>query len=636
MKGMKIKNALSRLALHRWGVYAILALLCVLIYGRTVYFDYALDDAIVIYENAFTKKGIKGLVDIFTHDSFYGFFGEDKSDLVSGGRYRPLSIAMFAVEYELFGRSPAVGHLINVLVYFVLCVLLYHFIRAFSQAVGYEMVRAGAMGLVGAVVFALHPVHVEVVSNIKGRDELLALLASLATLYAVLQYHRTGRGIYLLVMAVMYFLALLSKEISVVVLPWALVVMYLLGSTRRVMMKVVGVLGLAFVVYLVLRLAVVGWGMGKPPMEMMNNPFIKVVDGRYVLMTPWERMASILYVMWEYARLSWFPLVLTHDYYPRYIPVVGVDDWRVWAGVLWIGVLFVGLAYFLRKRHLMALAVALYVLPLVIVGNVFFPIGTHMGERFLFFSSAGIAFAVGWMYEIFGGRWKNWLRAAVLLWAVFLLWRSVARVPVWKDDFTLFTHDVRISKNSAKANNAAAGALITRALKMEESPQRDSMLRRALFYTDRALHIHPAYASAHYLRGLALYGLKRYDASIEALRTAISYKMHDREFRDALYSILLEAGKEMGEKRNDPEAAMRYFLEAEKLRNDDAELYRLMGVAMGVMGQYRKSIQYFRRALALDATQAELYKNLGISYRFLNMLDSSEYYFMEYQRRTNK
>jgi|GEM_PF-4477020 len=92
----------------------------------------------------------------------------------------------------------------------------------------------------------------------------------------------------------------------------------------------------------------------------------------------------------------------------------------------------------------------------------------------------------------------------------------------------------------------------------------------------------------------------------------------------------------MGEKRNDPEAAMRYFKEAEELRDDDAELYRLMGVAMGVMGEYRKSIQYFRRALALDASQAELYKNLGISYRYLNLLDSSEYYFREYQRRLKK
>jgi len=477
MKWKSTSNGLYLLAHNRWGVYAVLAVLCAVIYGRTVFYDY-------IYQNAFTKKGIEGLVDIFTHDSFYGFFGEDKSDLVSGGRYRPLSLAMFAIEYEIFGRTPAVGHLINVMVYFLLCVLLYHFIRLFAQRMGYGRVRAESMGLIGAVVFAVHPVHVEVVSNIKGRDELLALSSSLATLYAVLRYDRTGRGIYLLLMAGLYFAALLSKEISVVVMPLALLMLYVMGSVKRTMRNVFGALVVVFVGYFLLRLAVVGWGMGKMPMEMMNNPFIKVVEGRYELMSVWERVASITYVLWEYGRLSWLPWVLTHDYYPRHIPVVGFGDWQVWAGVLWIGVIIGSLVYTVRKRHYMAMAVALYMLPLLIVGNIFFPIGTHMGERFMFFSSAGIAFAVGWMYEMLGGGRRVWLQGLILLWVAFLLWRSVTRVPVWKDDFTLFTHDVHISKNSAKANNAAAGALLTRALKMGEGPQRDSMLRRALFYTE--------------------------------------------------------------------------------------------------------------------------------------------------------
>ena len=64
----------------------------------------------MITSNDLTLKGFSGIGDIFSNDAFVGFFGKEK-DLVAGGRYRPLTHAMFAIEYELFGNSPFVGHL---------------------------------------------------------------------------------------------------------------------------------------------------------------------------------------------------------------------------------------------------------------------------------------------------------------------------------------------------------------------------------------------------------------------------------------------------------------------------------------------------------------------------------------------
>ena len=59
----------------------------------SITYDFVLDDQIVITSNDFTKKGVKGIADIFANDSFTGYFGEQK-DLVAGSRYRPLSIAI--------------------------------------------------------------------------------------------------------------------------------------------------------------------------------------------------------------------------------------------------------------------------------------------------------------------------------------------------------------------------------------------------------------------------------------------------------------------------------------------------------------------------------------------------------------
>ena len=65
------------------------------LYGNTLNHDYALDDAIVITKNEFTKQGFRGISNILAYDSFTGFFGKEKQ-LVDGGRYRPLSIITFA------------------------------------------------------------------------------------------------------------------------------------------------------------------------------------------------------------------------------------------------------------------------------------------------------------------------------------------------------------------------------------------------------------------------------------------------------------------------------------------------------------------------------------------------------------
>src|SRR6185436_11485805 len=73
-------------------------LLAIPLYGNTLGNRYALDDGLFITNNAYTKSGIRGIPNIFTHDSFQGYFGDEKKNLISGGRYRPLSIATFALE----------------------------------------------------------------------------------------------------------------------------------------------------------------------------------------------------------------------------------------------------------------------------------------------------------------------------------------------------------------------------------------------------------------------------------------------------------------------------------------------------------------------------------------------------------
>jgi tetratricopeptide (TPR) repeat protein len=84
---------------HQW----IIFLFAFLLYSNTIGNKYAIDDVMVIQDNKYTRKGFNGMYGIWFFDTFNGFFGDQKN-IVSGGRYRPFTVATFALENQLFGK----------------------------------------------------------------------------------------------------------------------------------------------------------------------------------------------------------------------------------------------------------------------------------------------------------------------------------------------------------------------------------------------------------------------------------------------------------------------------------------------------------------------------------------------------
>src|SRR5690606_20622125 len=107
-----------------WKEALLIPALAFSVYWLCLPYGYVLDDQIVITKNNFTQEGIDGIWDILSTESFTGYFGAQK-DLVAGARYRPLSIVTFAIEQSIFGDSPFVRHLVNILLYCALGLLLF-------------------------------------------------------------------------------------------------------------------------------------------------------------------------------------------------------------------------------------------------------------------------------------------------------------------------------------------------------------------------------------------------------------------------------------------------------------------------------------------------------------------------------
>ena len=108
----------------------ILFFISFFLYANTLTHQYALDDGIVITQNEYVKKGVSGIPDILSKDTFRGFFKkEGKDKLVAGGRYRPLTLVLFAIIYQIAGDNAFLFHLVSILSFAALVVLIYTCIK---------------------------------------------------------------------------------------------------------------------------------------------------------------------------------------------------------------------------------------------------------------------------------------------------------------------------------------------------------------------------------------------------------------------------------------------------------------------------------------------------------------------------
>ena len=618
-------NLLTEFKWHGWMVFIFGAFL----YLNTITHDFTQDDAIVIYDNMYTTQGLSGLKGIFTKDTFFGFFKEEgKAKLVSGGRYRPFTPAMFAFEYQLVGKNPWLGHFLNILLYGFLCLMVYKLLISLicykddSESKRYLVLAA-------ALIYAAHPIHTEVVANIKGRDEIMSMLGSIIALYSVLKYIDLKQTKYVLIAVISFFVAFLSKENTITFLAVVPVALYFfrdLSATSAIGKSIILLVPTIF--FLLIRAAVLGNDFGGAPLELMNNPYLKFINGAYVPFDSGEKMATIIYTLGKYVQLLIFPHPLTHDYYPRHIDIKSFSDIYVLLSLVLYGFIAFFAIIGLKTKSLPVFTAAYFLITLSIVSNIVFPIGTNMSERFMFMPSLGFAIFVAFLLEKFVyqklGKKVFFIVLGILL-SLYAL-KTVTRNNVWKSDYSLFTTDVNTSVNSAKVLNASGGALTTEAFKEKDAAKKKEMLTQALVYLNRAVEIHPHYKNAYLIMGNANYYLNEYEKGVNAYQEALEL---DPNFKDAYTNLavsLRDAGRQAGEKQNDLVKAESYLSRSFQLSPNDPETLRLLGVMNGIKGEHKEAIKYFEKVVNIDPKNAGGYLNLSLAYKNTGDMINAEKY----------
>ena len=422
----------------------LLAGACVLAYANGLTGAFVYDDKAVVRDNPRIRSP-QHVDEILTTQYFGGKRG-------TGTAYRPALLLSFAAQWWIHGGEPVAFHAVNLFLHVLATLLLARLLLRI------DLPPPTAFG--AALLFAVHPIHVEAVTSVVGRGETQAaacvlgfLLLSLCAVDGVAR-----RRLALAAALVLYLVANLTKE-SAAVAPALLFLLLAwradggLGTRLSVALRrgLPVYAGAAAVLAGVFRLrALVLGGAIKA-----SATGIFELENPLAPLGPWSRAANACAIFLRYLGTMVFPLRLHSDASAWSIRVLTPRDAAFWAAPLLLGGLVAAALQRFSSRSVAALGFLFLCVASLPTSNLLFPTGTIFAERLAYLPSAGFCLiAASWIVGRSPGmaalpRWRAGALAAV---ALLLAARTLFRNPVWSSDEALFTDMVRVSPESAKAH----------------------------------------------------------------------------------------------------------------------------------------------------------------------------------------
>lgn len=578
----------------------VVALLGFLLYANTLTNDYCLDDYSVIKDNYVVKQGTKGIPTLLKTNYRYGYW------MSKGTLYRPLTMVMFALEWQMVPDQPFWGHLINILFFAWSGWLLFQFLaRLFGDHYPW-------LPLVVSLIFIAHPVHTEVVANIKSRDEIMAFFLGLAGLFYLVKYVDTGKLLHVVFSILLYGLSLFAKESAITWLAIYPLTIWFFRHTQRKKMGAVALYLIPTLIFLGLRRSIIGGGVNVAGVSILDNFFAQAEGTSYY--------GSALYMVFRYLKVLFLPTELVSDLGFNQIPVTGLGNVAVVSMIL----LILGAGYFVarafiqkaEKPNILAYGILFFAITFSIYSNLLVTIGSSYGERFLYIPSLGFALVAGYGLYWLAQKLKKPLTPQIsnpvfiglLLLLLAYTVKTIKRNKDWYDSGTLYAADVVKSPNSAKLNYHHGMELGKKGNQMK-GQQQLNQYRKALSFFEKAISIYPKYADAYGLKGLYYFKLKDFDKAMEAYHLAIKYNANNATVYNNMGIIYFQKG--------DVQNAEKVYKLALKYNPRFVDAYRNLGAVYGSTKRFAQAIEQFKKGLQYDPNNQTLLKYIGTAYRDL-------------------
>ncbi len=454
--------------------------LIVLVFGlnlNTLWNDYAVDDVIVMTQNKYVEKGIAGIPDILTNHLFSGYSGSGPA--LSEKRYRPVAQITYAMEHQFCGNNPLVSHSINVLLFVILIFVLYKLLHEhiFKN-------QHPDLAFIVCLIFTVHPIHSEVIANVKSRDELICFLMVLLSLYYFAKYENKKTWKFLALAISAFFVALLSRESATTfIIGLPLFIYFFFNKNLKKALWYAIPLICAFVVYFIIRHLIIQGNQQTAALDILNSPFMND--------SATQAFASKIVILCKYLFVLIFPFQLSSDYGYNQIPYVQLISASFIASLL----LLVGLIAFaifpFKRKSLISFSILYFFVSISLASNLVVDIGTPFSERLLF--QASLAFCIVLAYFYLEARKRLKLAPDLILLLVLSLFsfKTFCRNSEWKNNETLYSHDIQTSPNSLRLNLFWVESNLKSAGAESNLEKRKEDFKKAIEFANHSLELQP-------------------------------------------------------------------------------------------------------------------------------------------------
>ncbi len=491
--------------------------------------------------------------------------------------YRPLQFACYWILYRIGGPNPALFHLLNLLLYAVSVLLVYRVARAL---LAHEFVS-----LVGALLWALHPVHVEAVTWISALPDVgfafFALLAFLCFLRA--EHYAEARRIYHVPAVLLFFIALFFKEMALSFTILLFAYWFYLGKPESWWRRLERWLpyAAATLAYIVIRHHVLGYltqsgHLWKVPLRVFGAAFGLMGQDTKILIWP--------------VHLNVFRIF--H---------LGPSLLSPWP---WITILaLIGTVWLRRREPSLAFLISWWpvtLIPVLDIRQLSFP---QLADRFLYFPSVGPSLAAVYVILIWLPQCFHQEKlvpaagCALGLVMVFYAAQTVRAIPNWRDNRALVDYSLTQSPNSPLL-------LMARGV-VREYEHGD--LDGALADYNRARELNqrsswPLNMDHDYFLAVGRIALRKanVEEAIEDFKKAQRAAPDSSQPSDALGAIYFPKGEYA--------KASEYFQRSVKVDPEDLTAHFYLGACWMKLGMYRDAASEFHTAREIDPKYWQAYE----------------------------
>jgi hypothetical protein len=546
--------------------YLIIGLLVATVYVPNFTGTFILDDNPLIKNNSFLKAE-KTLGSYFVQED--GITGDRK--LPHTGYYRPLINLTYWLDYKLWGMNAPGFRITNLILHLISAFILFHTIILLLND------RGAAFW--ATILFALHPVNTESVSFIAARNNILATLFVLTSLYFYITSWEKGSYCALFISLISFVGAVFSKEFGLMAPPLFFLYQRTLSARKESFLKEAGTYApyvLVVIIYFLLR---------KYVTHSLLTPF--------ELKDLWPKIYYVPYIIAWNLKLIFFPSGL-HSFIVNYPP--HFFEWKPFLAI--IAFFFLGIIVWMKRRNRLVVFSALsFMVAILPVLNVIPTTAvTLVSMRWMYLPMIFITIGAAWIFHKSAAK-KQVLTVLIMCIAIAYcgMYSYVLNKNLWHDEETFFYQEVSNFNNYFYAGGLAE--LLYEKKRYAEAEK----------YFHIAIDKDPYEARNYIVYSTLLINSGRMDDALFYLNKTRPLKMLPKdkgEWLNNMGVVLTDRGSY--------EEANGYFSEAVKINPEYAEAFNNMGVASARQGKRTEAISHFRKAIEIKQDYKDAGNNLKV------------------------